>query len=373
MEIAKLPMSTAQRTHPQKSHRTLLLVALAAAGVLPAAGALGVAVLSGLLTAGGCPSSGTGAAAAVPGGRGTLVGASEYGPPGVDLTVHGNAGAYALLRPGDIARLQSGGPLFQTLAPLSLLRLTAATHQTVIARVADWGTGGAPVDGHARAVDLWWQTADQLGLPGSSGSWSGLVRIARTPATGAGSLLAQTPAAPVPTDTQSVVCAGLSAGRLTLVPGPRARILPDGSAAAPNDAPAPVQAAIAAANQIHSTYYQAQRPEPLTNPNPWYDCSSSADYVLYHAGLNGPGVTAGGDNAGDSTLLESYGQPGPGRWITVYANSGHAWIVIAGLAFDTADYGGPNLPAGTGPRWRSDPTANLADGQQYIVRHPASL
>ncbi|MGI8557485.1 MAG: hypothetical protein ACR2ND_04110 [Solirubrobacteraceae bacterium] len=56
-----------------------------------------------------------------------------------------------------------------------------------------------------------------------------------------------------------------------------------------------------------------------------------------------PGVTAGGDNAGDSTLLESYGQPGPGRWITVYANSGHAWIVIAGLAFDTADYGGPDL------------------------------
>jgi len=84
-------------------------------------------------------------------------------------------------------------------------------------------------------------------------------------------------------------------------------------------------------------------------------------------------VTAGGDNAGDSTLLESYGQAGAGRWITVYANSGHAWIVIAGLAFDTADYGGPNLPAGTGPRWRSNPTANLTDGQQYVIRHPAGL
>ena len=216
-------MPPARRTHPQTSHRTLLLVALAAAGVLPAAGALGVAVLSELLTTGGCASPGTGATALMPGGRGTLVGASEYGPPGVDLTVHGNAGAYALLRLGDIARLQSGGPVFQTLAPLSLLRLTAATNRTVIARVADWGTGGAPVDGHPRAVDLWWQTADQLGLPGSSGSWSGLVRIARTPATGTGSLLAQTPPAPVPTDTQSVVCAGLSAGRLTLVPGPRAR------------------------------------------------------------------------------------------------------------------------------------------------------
>jgi len=47
--------------------------------------------------------------------------------------------------------------------------------------------------------------------------------------------------------------------------------------------------------------------------------------------------------------------------------------VIAGLAFDTADYGGPNLPAGTGPRWRTDPTGNLTDGQQYVIRHPAGL
>ena len=63
-----------------------------------------------------------------------------------------------------------------------------------------------------------------------------------------------------------------------------------------------------------------------------------------------------------SGSLESWGQPGPGRWITVYANSTHAFITIAGRAFDTAHYGGPDLPAGPGPRWRQNPTGNLADG-----------
>ncbi len=357
------------RTTPLKSRRPLILVALAAFGLFPPTAALGLAALSELLTAGSCSAPVTGAAALVPGGRGTLVGASEYGPPGVDPTVHGNDGAYALLRRGDVARLQSGGPLFPELAPLSLLRLTATPDRTIIARVADWGTGGGPVAGHVRAVDLWWQTANALGLPGSSGSWTGLVRIARAPATGAGNLLNQTPPAPVATDPQSVVCAGLSTASLALTPGQRARILPDGSVAAPAGAPAPVKAAIAAANQIRTLPY----PEPDTHYDgelahlwPAYDCSGSVSYVLYEAGLHA-------QQADVSGTLEAWGAPGPGHWITVYANSSHTWIVIAGLAFDTADYGGPNLPAGSGPRWRSDPTGNLADGLQYVVRHPPGL
>ena len=139
----------------------------------------------------------------------------------------------------------------------------------------------------------------------------------------------------------------------------------------PRTRPPAVKAAIAAANKIHTTYYQAQRPEYLDRLYPWYDCSASTAYVLYHAGLNGTGVTVGDrTDAGNGITLEAYGDPGPGRWITVYANSTHAFIVIAGLAFDTADYGGPNIPAGTGPRWRSDPLGNLADGLPYIARHP---
>jgi hypothetical protein len=81
--------------------------------------------------------------------------------------------------------------------------------------------------------------------------------------------------------------------------------------------------------------------------------------------------------------LTTVGQPSPRRtskilrfgWrpITVYANSAHAWIVVAGIALDTADYGGPPLPAGSGPRWRAEPLANLGDGTTYVARHPPGL
>lgn len=75
----------------------------------------------------------------------------------------------------------------------------------------------------------------------------------------------------------------------------------------------------------------------------------------------------------DSTGLEFFGSSGPGRWVTVYADASHTRVVIAGLAFDTANYGGPNIPAGNGLRWRTDPTGNLFDGGGYVVRHPAGL
>ena len=64
---------------------------------------------------------------------------------------------------------------------------------------------------------------------------------------------------------------------------------------------------------------------------------------------------------------------GPGRWVSVYGDPGHAFIVIAGRAFDTANYGGPNIPSGDGPRWRTNPLGNLADGGNYVVRHPPGL
>ena len=88
--------------------------------------------------------------------------------------------------------------------------------------------------------------------------------------------------------------------------------------------------------------------------------------MLYAAGLLDP-------TALDSTELKNYGQPGPGHWITLYANAAHAWIVVAGIALDTADYGGAPIPTGTGPRWRTEPLANLGDGTTYVARHPAGL
>jgi 3D (Asp-Asp-Asp) domain-containing protein len=150
--------------------------------------------------------------------------------------------------------------------------------------------------------------------------------------------------------------------------GAKALILPDGRAVAPVSAPPAVRLAIAAGNVIHTLPYPAPDVHygSLVRLWPAYDCSGAVSLVLYGAGLLGP-------NALDSTGLESYGLPGPGRWITIYANSAHAWIVVAGIALDTADYGGPPVPVGSGPRWRGEPTANLKDGASYVVRHPVGL
>ena len=213
-------------------------------------------------------------------------------------------------------------------------------------------TGGAIIGRHVDVYD--WQGR------ASQDAW-GSRAVTVTPAAnpGAGSLLG----AVAPTADSSCMsdAVGLTAAET-------ARILPNGSALAPASAPAAVQAAIAAGNAIDSYPY----PTPdvhygsLARLWPAYDCSGATSFVLYGAGL----LSA---NAETSTGLETFGDPGPGRWITLYANSAHVWIVVAGIAFDTADYGGAPVPAGSGPRWRADPLANLGDGQQYVVRHPAGL
>ncbi len=138
----------------------------------------------------------------------------------------------------------------------------------------------------------------------------------------------------------------------------------NGTATAPAGAPVIVQKVVAAANQIIDKPYIYAGGHASWNA-PGYDCSGSVSYALHGGGLL--------SSPEDSTGLESYGSPGPGKWITIYADSAHTFIVVAGRAFDTADFGGPNIPAGTGPRWRSNPTGNLADGGDYIVRHPAGL
>ena len=157
-------------------------------------------------------------------------------------------------------------------------------------------------------------------------------------------------------------------------PATTATILPDGQAEAPSSAPTQVDAAINAGNQIVHAYYQASRPEPLDVVEPFYDCSSSTDYVLFNAGLNGPGVTVGGADAGDSTDLESYGSPGSGQWITVYASAGHAFVSVAGIVMDTAHFSSV-APAGSGPRWQPEGNvaAELGNGSAWTERHPEGL
>lgn len=148
------------------------------------------------------------------------------------------------------------------------------------------------------------------------------------------------------------------------VPAATTRINPDGTATAPANAPAVVQSVIAAANQIIDTSYCVGGGHGSWQSS-CYDCSGAVSFALHGGGL----LSA----PEDSSDLMSYGSPGPGRWITIYSDPAHAFIVIAGRAFDTANYGGPNIPSGDGPRWRTNPLGNLADGGHYVVRHPPGL
>jgi 3D (Asp-Asp-Asp) domain-containing protein len=214
-------------------------------------------------------------------------------------------------------------------------------------------TGGAILGRHIDIYD-WRGRSDQ----DAWGTRAVTVTLAAGPGAGAGA----------GAGSAGLCAAGLDQGALALTPGETARVLADGSAAAPALAPGAVRRVIAAGNLIHTLPY----PEPdahygtLARIWPAYDCSGATSLLLYAAGLLGAGAL-------DSTGLESYGQPGPGHWISVYANSTHAWIVVAGIALNTADYGGPSIPAGSGPRWRAEPLANLNDGSRYVVRHPAGL
>ncbi len=152
----------------------------------------------------------------------------------------------------------------------------------------------------------------------------------------------------------------------TTTPGATATIDSAGNASAPASAPAVVKEMIAAANSIDTKpYIYAGGHATWTAPG--YDCSGAVSFVLHAAGLL--------SSSEDSTGLESFGSAGKGQWVTIYANAGHTWIVIAGLAFNTAHWG-PTAPAGSGPRWltKADATANLNDGTGgYTVRHPTGL
>jgi peptidoglycan hydrolase-like protein with peptidoglycan-binding domain len=86
-----------------------------------------------------------------------------------------------------------------------------------------------------------------------------------------------------------------------------------------------------------------------------YDCSGSVSYALHGGGLL--------SSPEDSGALESYGDPGPGRYITIYANAEHAWMVIDGRRFDTV------AQQETGTRWSDSMTSTAG----YVVRHPAGL
>ena len=122
----------------------------------------------------------------------------------------------------------------------------------------------------------------------------------------------------------------------------------------PAGAPAAVREIIAAGNAI------------ATLPYVWggghgsfqaagYDCSGSVSYVLAAAGLLSSPMVSGD--------FESFGAPGPGQWVTIYANAGHVWMTVAGWRFDTVA-----LSEG-GSRW----SRGGGEYSGFVVRHPVGL
>ncbi len=136
--------------------------------------------------------------------------------------------------------------------------------------------------------------------------------------------------------------------------GNTAALTGDGLAVAPLGAPAIVQAVIQAGNQIARLPYRYGGGH-ATWIDTAYDCSASISFAFAAAGMISAPMVSG--------ELARWGDAGPGRWITVYANGGHTFMFVAGLRFDTGGL------SATGSRWQatSRPTAGFA------VRHPPGL
>ena len=137
-------------------------------------------------------------------------------------------------------------------------------------------------------------------------------------------------------------------------PGPTATVNADGTATAPAGAPPAVVAIIAAGNEIATKPYKYGGGHGSFDDT-GYDCSGSVSYALHGANLLSV--------ARDSSGLKSFGLAGPGQWVTVYGKASHAYMVVAGLRFDTSGR------SKGGTRWQTD--MRPSDG--YVVRHPAGL
>jgi hypothetical protein len=144
-------------------------------------------------------------------------------------------------------------------------------------------------------------------------------------------------------------------------PPPAKGALVNGRLIAPASAPTRIKRVIAAANQIvEKPYVYGGGHSPFRSG--WldrgYDCSGAVSHALHGGGFLLSPLPSG--------ALMSWGRSGPGRWITVYAHGGHAYVVVAGYRFDTsmrdADAPGP----ATGPRW----SRTLRRSDAFVARHP---
>jgi cell wall-associated NlpC family hydrolase len=134
--------------------------------------------------------------------------------------------------------------------------------------------------------------------------------------------------------------------------GAKAALGADGHAVAPASAPAAVKSLIAAANRIVGKPYRYGGGHGKWEDT-GYDCSGSDSYALHGGGLLNRPMTSG--------EFESYGDAGPGAWITIYGSGGHSYLVVAGLRFDTGFH-----PPPSGPQW----STKMRPSDGYVARHP---
>jgi peptidoglycan hydrolase-like protein with peptidoglycan-binding domain len=139
-----------------------------------------------------------------------------------------------------------------------------------------------------------------------------------------------------------------------LAPADQAVIGPDGLAVAPASAPDPIKAIIAAGNVIAKHPYRYGGGHAQWDDT-GYDCSGSVSYVLHAAGLLESSMPSGG--------FMRWAQEGVGQWMTIYAHSGHMYMVIAGLRFDTSG------AEQDGSRWHT----SMRTTNGYAVRHVPGL
>lgn len=177
----------------------------------------------------------------------------------------------------------------------------------------------------------------------------------------AGSVVPYTP--PAPTNTVEGATGGDPVGEVAdtrprlLVPGSMAKLI-EGQAAAPENAPKAVKEMIWAANEIVGKPY-IYGGGHASFVSEGYDCSGTVSYALHGASLI--------ETPMDSSEMEGWGESGVGRWVTIFANPGHAYMTIAGLRLDTSPVEDPS--GLEGPRWRPIREQNAG----FVKRHPEGL
>ena len=140
----------------------------------------------------------------------------------------------------------------------------------------------------------------------------------------------------------------------TTTAGTKAK-LKNGYAIPPASAPNKVRRAIEAANEIVKGKPYCMGGGHARRRDRCYDCSGSVSYALTGAGLLEASMPSGS--------FSRWGEPGKGRWITTYSNSGHMYAVIAGLRLDTS------MTDGDGPGWSKE----MRSSSGFIARHPVRL